>query len=409
MSFRMLLAIFGLPWLAVSASAPKGASLAELYGETVPAKAMVPFSRRIQPRSSRSINFGGDYLEHRTPMRCDFPLEIVLLQDVTDSFNDDIANMKNVQLDLMYSTLKETHPGSAYAVVPFGDKPISPLGNSYDWCLTFLSELSTDISVLKADYDKLYSQGGGDAPEAQFTAIVAAAQSNTPGWGVVNAAARLMVVVTDAAPHFEGDGHNPGLAPFSGAFDEENMGEQCRTEYYPTPDTVRRALWNRQTYFGALVYDGSYDYNLPIESWEWLNGFLNQTEGFVHDIDSDASNFWERLALIIAEVEEIECGLSEPTTLTPTTLGPTTPASDEQHTLPKRALTEAPTRPSNRNQESTKSATEEPTRKSCRMTCISCEPCCEKDCCSGGVVVQILDRPDNVHFEFFDDSRTRTA
>lgn len=137
-----------------------------------------------------------------------------------------------------------------------------------------------------------------------------------------------MVVVTDAAPHFEGDGFNVfNLPPYSGTFEEANNEGQCIQQYYPTPQHVQTALLRREAYLASLVYDGSYGSNLPIESWKWFNNFIGQTEGFVHDIESDSSNFWDRLSQIISELEDIECGpytSPSPSTTAPVTAEVTT-------------------------------------------------------------------------------------
>eukprot|EP01057_Protomagalhaensia_wolfi_P001627 Protomagalhaensia_wolfi_Nauph_80__1626@NODE_2002_length_1248_cov_125_545079_g1567_i0_p1_GENE_NODE_2002_length_1248_cov_125_545079_g1567_i0NODE_2002_length_1248_cov_125_545079_g1567_i0_p1_ORF_typecomplete_len358_score80_22Integrin_beta/PF00362_18/8_7e27VWA/PF00092_28/0_0007VWA/PF00092_28/6_6e03VWA_2/PF13519_6/0_1_NODE_2002_length_1248_cov_125_545079_g1567_i01121185 len=302
----------------ISYSATKGVSLSDIYGVVEEPSAMRPFHKRPMPRSGQYARYFGEYLTYRTATKCDFPVELVIVQDITYSFDDDIENMVNVQLDLMIDAMAKTHPGSAYAVVPFGDKPLDPFGGRYDFCVRFGNHLSLNTTLIKDDYSQLTIQSGGDIPESQFTAIVAAAQSDQSGWGLIEEATRIIVVVTDAPPHFEGDSYNVMQLPaFSGRFNDEEHEKQCRQEYYPSPDQVRKALLARQAYFGALVYDGSYDYGIPIKSWQWFNSYLNQTDGFVHDLESDASNFWDRLALIITEVEEVECGTATTTEAPP--------------------------------------------------------------------------------------------
>eukprot|EP01057_Protomagalhaensia_wolfi_P001985 Protomagalhaensia_wolfi_Nauph_80__1984@NODE_2254_length_1150_cov_551_247525_g1759_i0_p1_GENE_NODE_2254_length_1150_cov_551_247525_g1759_i0NODE_2254_length_1150_cov_551_247525_g1759_i0_p1_ORF_typecomplete_len300_score43_77Integrin_beta/PF00362_18/1_5e20VWA/PF00092_28/0_096VWA/PF00092_28/4_6e03_NODE_2254_length_1150_cov_551_247525_g1759_i01351034 len=265
----------------------QGKTLSEVYGEVGTPTSMLPFHRRPSTRATGESRFTEDYYKHRTEEICDFPIEIVILQDLTQSFDDDIANMRATQIPLMVEAISATHPGSAFATVTFKDKPLWPLGNPGDYCEAFGSSMSTDPAGVIADYAAAVASGGGDPPESQFHALVAATQSNTPGWDLVPTAARLIVVSTDAAPHFEGDGFNIfNLPVFSGTFDEANHDLQCVQEYYPGPDVVRKSILNRQVYVGALVYGGSHDQSLPIESWKWFNGYLNQTAAFVHDMET---------------------------------------------------------------------------------------------------------------------------
>eukprot|EP01053_Blabericola_migrator_P002586 Blabericola_migrator_1__2585@NODE_172_length_12094_cov_159_438181_g149_i0_p7_GENE_NODE_172_length_12094_cov_159_438181_g149_i0NODE_172_length_12094_cov_159_438181_g149_i0_p7_ORF_typecomplete_len193_score42_22Integrin_beta/PF00362_18/3_5e06_NODE_172_length_12094_cov_159_438181_g149_i044325010 len=182
---------------------------------------------------------------------------------------------------------------------------------------------------------------------------------------------RLIVVVTDAAPHFEDDGSNTfNLPNFSGTFDEANADSQCVSQYYPNPTTVKNSILERQAYFAALVYDGSHDYELPIESWRWFNNYLNQTEGFVHDIENDSSNFWERLSQVITSLEDVECG------------DVTTAAPPDETVTPVGTL------------EPTMLPTEE--CPPCPTPCppIGCDPCCRE-----GVLIKLEHRPKRLHLE----------
>eukprot|EP01053_Blabericola_migrator_P002588 Blabericola_migrator_1__2587@NODE_172_length_12094_cov_159_438181_g149_i0_p8_GENE_NODE_172_length_12094_cov_159_438181_g149_i0NODE_172_length_12094_cov_159_438181_g149_i0_p8_ORF_typecomplete_len189_score36_60Integrin_beta/PF00362_18/2_3e15VWA/PF00092_28/0_18Rsa3/PF14615_6/1_2_NODE_172_length_12094_cov_159_438181_g149_i038344400 len=169
-------------------TAVKSKTLREAYGEAESIDFMLPYHLRPMIRSTS--RFGPDYYAHRTTEICDFPIELVIVQDLTDSFDDDIANMKSTQLQLLIDALSVSHPGSALAAVSFKDKPLWPLGGNDDYCLKLGAPLTTDTAVLKAEYESMLVYGGGDPPESQFHALVAVAQSDTPGWGTVLTAAR---------------------------------------------------------------------------------------------------------------------------------------------------------------------------------------------------------------------------
>ena len=87
---------------------------------------------------------------------------------------------------------------------------------------------------------------------------------------------------------------------------------------------VKENLLSTSTYAGFLVYDGEYQFEQPRKSWTWFNNYLGQLPGFMHDINSDSSNFWDRLSALISTLENVECNLSTTTTSTTELLSSTT-------------------------------------------------------------------------------------
>lgn len=267
----------------------------------------------MRPKLSR------DLVRNSADRSCrDFPLRIALVQDLTDSFSDDIEQMRTVQLPLIQKKLAETHPDSLLAVVTFRDKPISPLGVSASkhngWYADYCAMINAKMTRLDSgDAPKLYaslsSNGGGDAPENAFGALLLAAQSKQIGWDTPHPDARnLVVVITDAPPHFEGDGDNTmSLPPFSGALNEQDPDAQCLREYYPSPLQVANVIRSLNAYVAFVIYDAEELKGLTGRSWLWMNRYLNQTDDFIKLQAKDSSNFWERLGKIIEEMEGIEC------------------------------------------------------------------------------------------------------
>ena len=167
----------------------EGKSLKEVYGDVTEPTRLIPYHLRPTGRVGQT-RFTSEYLQQRNAEDCDFPLEIVIVQDLTASFEDDIDNMRSTQIQAMIDGLSAKHPGSAFATISFKDKPLWPLGETQDYCVKLGSPLSSDPAVIKSDYAAWTVYGGGDPPESSFHALVAAAQSNTPGWGTVPTAAR---------------------------------------------------------------------------------------------------------------------------------------------------------------------------------------------------------------------------
>eukprot|EP01055_Gregarina_sp_Pseudo9_P002895 Gregarina_sp_Pseudo_9__2894@NODE_3114_length_748_cov_9959_015515_g2149_i3_p1_GENE_NODE_3114_length_748_cov_9959_015515_g2149_i3NODE_3114_length_748_cov_9959_015515_g2149_i3_p1_ORF_typecomplete_len131_score10_34Integrin_beta/PF00362_18/0_00011_NODE_3114_length_748_cov_9959_015515_g2149_i327419 len=98
----------------------RGKTFEEVYGKVAAVEDTTPYYERP---AARDMRFAGDYFKHRSQEMCDFPIEILLVQDATNSFNDDIVNMKQTQLQLMIDALSTSHPGSAFAAMSFRDKP----------------------------------------------------------------------------------------------------------------------------------------------------------------------------------------------------------------------------------------------------------------------------------------------
>eukprot|EP01054_Gregarina_sp_Poly1_P003893 Gregarina_sp_Poly_1__3892@NODE_2165_length_2573_cov_3193_364725_g1396_i0_p1_GENE_NODE_2165_length_2573_cov_3193_364725_g1396_i0NODE_2165_length_2573_cov_3193_364725_g1396_i0_p1_ORF_typecomplete_len339_score44_64Integrin_beta/PF00362_18/4_8e20VWA/PF00092_28/0_1VWA_2/PF13519_6/0_22VWA_3/PF13768_6/0_38_NODE_2165_length_2573_cov_3193_364725_g1396_i0281017 len=234
--------------------------------------------------------------------------------------------MSKVQLPMMLEVLSETHPGSEFSLVSFKDKPILPFGipptteNGYysDYCAHIESHLTANLSAVIERYESSHPMGGGDPSENQFHALLGATQAEGIKWPNNPDRAQLLVLVTDAPPHFEDDGSDPqGMRPSTGTFDEANVDTQCVTEFYPNPEQVKASIMQRNAYTAFLIYDPEYMEGLVGRSWLWFNRFINQTDEFITLQAENSSDFWTKLAGIIGIIEDIEC-LPQSSTVVPT-------------------------------------------------------------------------------------------
>eukprot|EP01055_Gregarina_sp_Pseudo9_P001959 Gregarina_sp_Pseudo_9__1958@NODE_2350_length_1028_cov_5734_869565_g2164_i0_p1_GENE_NODE_2350_length_1028_cov_5734_869565_g2164_i0NODE_2350_length_1028_cov_5734_869565_g2164_i0_p1_ORF_typecomplete_len342_score32_68Integrin_beta/PF00362_18/2_6e18_NODE_2350_length_1028_cov_5734_869565_g2164_i01561028 len=257
---------------------------------------------------------------------CAFPFDIVFVQDCTTTFVDHWPNLKDIQLPLAMQSIETSHPGSRFAPLMFKDKPVHPLGippsaeigGYHDFCLVWGQRLTQEPSHVLGMYDDLVPYGGGDFYESHFVSLLAASQLPF-GWS--SDSAKLIVVITDAPPHFDQDGFNPGLAPHSDRYGEPDEETQCKTQYYPSPDQVKSSVRSAGAYVAVLAHESGIGNNLTTRSWEWFIRHLEETDNFLQFINGDSSNFWEALSGVVAEVERLEC--ARHSTLPPATPSPT--------------------------------------------------------------------------------------
>jgi hypothetical protein len=301
--------------------------------------------------------------------------------------------MKNTQLKLLTQGILAKHPDSKFGVVSFKDKPVFPLGNRDDYCQSFDASLTSNVDDVIAAYAKLVSYGGADAPENQFGALFAALQSDTPGWSKDPVAAKLVVISTDAGPHYAGDSRTEemGMAAFGGVFQEDNAKEQCLKEYYPSPEQVKNLIAGTGAYVASLVYDGDWNNGWPSKSWIKFNQYIGQLDDFVAPQAPDSSDFWTRLATIIDTIEEIEC--VHETTPAPTT-APTTPPATAPTTVPATTPPVTQTLPP---------TTPPVTATLPPVTPPVCVCPCEECTCCPEVVIRLQHKPSRLHLDVEND------
>lgn len=133
-------------------------------------------------------------------------VDIVLLEDETGSFGDDIGNLQGgTTASDIYDTIVANTASAQFGVTGFRDYPESPYGSAGDWVYRELSVVSPVKANWLAGVAALTAGGGADIPEAQYDAIVAAATSATIGWRAAPVQ-RVLIVATDAPFHLPGVG-----------------------------------------------------------------------------------------------------------------------------------------------------------------------------------------------------------
>lgn len=165
-------------------------------------------------------------------------VDICLLEDETGSFGDDIGNLQGgTTASDIYDTVIGTSPGAQFAVAGFRDYPVSPYGSAGDHVYRLLSSMDPTKAAWLAGIAALTAGGGGDFPEAQYDAIVAAAgpgafvdptvgEQGNCGWRDLAATPgvqRVLVVTTDATFHNPDGTHVNDQAATIAALNAQNI------------------------------------------------------------------------------------------------------------------------------------------------------------------------------------------
>ena len=143
-------------------------------------------------------------------------VDVCLLEDLTGSFIDDIGNLQTPgTAEAIFDAVTAASPDAQFAVAGFQDYPVSPYGISGDFVYQRFSGMSASETSWVNGINGLSIPSlasGGDLPEAQFDAIVAAAGPGTftdptvgvqpdCGWRSGPNVTHVLVVATDAAFH----------------------------------------------------------------------------------------------------------------------------------------------------------------------------------------------------------------
>lgn len=175
----------------------------------------------LDPESVEETLFPGESIDiTKTVTTPEIPpsVDVCLLQDETGSFFDDIANLQSGSTaEEIYDGIVDETSDAQFAVAGFRDYPVAPFGSPGDHVYRLLSPMSAAKADWLAGIMGLSASGGGDVPEAQYDAIVAAVSPGTfndPTLGEQPACGfrtdpdvtRVLVVATDATFHLPGPG-----------------------------------------------------------------------------------------------------------------------------------------------------------------------------------------------------------
>lgn len=178
------------------------------------------------------------------------PIDLMILQDASGSFSDDVITVRNL-LDDLFTEVRGIHSDSRFGASSFVDKPTSPFGSesSGDYVYSTDAKITGDTNAIKQAFEALEVRSGNDGPESQLEALyqIALRTINDDGTtttlddeiGFREGAMRIVVLTTDANYHKAGDhasaGPNNGDTVLDG--DPAGTGED-----YPDVAQVKAAL-----------------------------------------------------------------------------------------------------------------------------------------------------------------------
>lgn len=188
------------------------------------------------------------------------PLDVLFLQDLSSSFNDDIATVRTL-VPQVVNALSAFQSDVRFGLSSFIDKPTGGFGVSTDYVYRTDLAMTNDSASLLATLNALTVGNGSDVPEAQIEALMQAAIRQGEV-GFRGDSFRAAVVMTDANFHVAGD--------FAGA--PANNGDAVLNgtpagsgEDYPTIELLRAKLLaagvvpvfavtaTNETYYNGLV------------------------------------------------------------------------------------------------------------------------------------------------------------
>lgn len=210
-------------------------------------------------------------------------VDMYLLQDLTGSFSNDLANVRTA----MSGLIGKIDGGEFSADVRLGtgsfkDKPLSPYGDRSDYVFQNAENVTDDLAAVQSAVDGFSATGGNDGPEGQIEALLNLAQ-NASDLGFRSGAAKYVVLTTDNSFHKAGDasslGANDGDGDLTADLDED----------YPSLAQLKAAL-DASGIVPIFMATSGY-----VSEYQALVDYLGVGE--VHELTSDSSNL---LANILA-------------------------------------------------------------------------------------------------------------
>lgn len=260
----------------------------------------------------------------RSANTCDMCINFVLHSDTTLGWTQEFRGQIAGQFQHILQDVKDNHSGTTFSVVSFQDKPVPELGEITDYCISYDAQMMEDPLGMLQVYANTPEGVGSDWPENHFGSLYELV--NSPSYLPLSKhsdCSTLIVTITDAAPHFEGDEWQvdyPHMPNYTDDYDETKGEEFCRERYYPTAFMVGEALLDLNYYHGTIVWRAEDLNTLALRSWAWFDSLLGQEDGFTQALFDDDNDWMTPLETIIRAFVTDLCGPTV-STAAPTTTG----------------------------------------------------------------------------------------
>lgn len=196
------------------------------------------------------------------------PLDIFVTEDLSGSFEDDVATVRGL-LDDLIAKVRSIQPDSQFGAGSFVDKPVYPFGEEWsgDYVYKTDAKIAADESAMKAAFDNMVVHSGSDGPEAQLEALYQIAlrtieddQSRATAEDEIGfrpGSLRFVVLATDAPYHMAGDDATAGANNGDIVLDGKPAGTG---EDYPSVAMVKAALLQANIYPIFAISDVADEY-----------------------------------------------------------------------------------------------------------------------------------------------------
>ena len=223
--------------------------------------------------------------------------DIVLLQDLSGSYSDDLPRLKTIISplidDLTNPTLEVLFGNDPnLGIASFVDKPVGKLGSTGDFVYQKEVALTSNKQSIVDTVNGLRLFNGGDGPESQLEALLQVAQDDSLNYRA--GSNRIALISTDAAYHTPPDGVEAS-ATITRPNDGDNVPEA--DEDYPTIAQVKSTLEARNI---TPVFLVTADVE---EIYEKLVNDLGRGE--VVTIDKSSSNIADATFFALGKVRDI--------------------------------------------------------------------------------------------------------
>ena len=196
----------------------------------------------IDLATGQTSTSGGHSLKLEVGGSSTLPLDVVFVQDLSGSFGDDIATVRGLVPNVV-NAIRGVNGDSAFGVVGFVDKPMSPFGSTGEYVYQLFAPVSLDASAVTDAYANMQILGGGDLPESQLEALFQVAKRADGEVGFRSDTMRIAVLFTDAEYHVAGDGADAYPTPITTPNDGDAVIEgDGSLEDYPDIAQLKAAL-----------------------------------------------------------------------------------------------------------------------------------------------------------------------
>ncbi|AVH73585.1 hypothetical protein [Nostoc sp. 'Lobaria pulmonaria (5183) cyanobiont'] len=170
--------------------------------------------------------------------------DIVLLQDLTSSSDDNLVQLKAV---LPATVNRLTNPTLAsifgddlkFGIASFKDKPLPPFGGYADYVYQAEVALTNNVTTVKDKIFNFEAFGGNDGSESQLDALLYAALDSGGSLGYRVGSFRVVIIATNSIYHVAGD--RAAVSP-SDTIANNGDGIVDTYEDYPEIGQVKTAL-----------------------------------------------------------------------------------------------------------------------------------------------------------------------